>query len=203
VEAIRFWAGTHSVYFDELASEIGKESLLHFNISPDFVSEGSKRCFGLKISEPNKGKLIHIDKMGRNKVIVLANLRTSERINKTWYWIDAPFEVGISSRQDEAELEKIAGNSDSPEVHILGGLNFGSIHFVDCLPSYRCRIHSFESIILDEQKEEFGTWHQVSKYREIGMDPDVTRDCVLVADIEILSLVKVPPVIRSGNSRSI
>ena len=193
METIRFWASTHSICFDELAAELGQESLLHFTIFPDFVSEGSSSYAGLKISEANKGKLFQLVELCRDKVIVRADLCASAREENAFYSIEAPFEIKISSKRDEMELEKIESQSDHPEVRILGSLSFGSNHFVDCLPSYRCRVHSFESMILDDRRPEFGSWQPVSSYGEIGMDPDVTRTCVLVADIEILSLEKVLP----------
>jgi hypothetical protein len=51
---------------------------------------------------------------------------------------------------------------------------------------YKCRIHRFESLCLDQNDADFGTWKQVSSYADIMADPDITSACVLIAEVEIL-----------------
>ena len=197
---MRFWASMSTIGIDELAAEIGKETLASFTIYFDYVGIAERRIeWPLNILPENSNTIIRVEALGRAMVMLRSNVSKELVNHRPRFTCFGPMPLGLYKYRDMERLDEEVTKHQGEEFTILGSLGvsgvFGDLNSrtKDKRKLYRVIFHGFESLQLMQSRPNFGTWQPVFDYWKLGSDRDVIAASVLLADVEILSLEPIFP----------
>jgi len=190
---MRLWASCRTVTLDELLPTIGRATEATFDLSIQYISRfgtGVKtRGWPCDLSALGAAALVQLPNVNESFTALTGTLKFNQPDPAFWE-IDSVIPTRVLHPQRHnivRALERtLAGEGVSP-CEALGTLRISGKEVSGLSPNFvHVKIHRFRSLCLRANDPRFGTWHDVSDYRELSSDPDAIDAPVCLAEVELI-----------------
>ena len=188
---MRLWASSDTITFDELAPKLGEVVEISLGLSIQSVHRFGRmaRDFAYHLAPFGPKVLVQIPALHRAVTCATGTLTVHAKEPPSWILESAVTLEVLGTREAvvRSSLERVLGGGASADCEALGTLSVAGRELGGPRRTFvPARVLRFQSLGLRAGDENFGTWSDVARYRDLGSDPDVIAAPVLLAEIELL-----------------